>query len=408
MAGKVLKGGKDWRSIFRTICRTIYRVLLIVGVVSMILSYLSAYINPTKFIIPLFFGLYFIPILLLNVWLLLVAVIFRFKKSIALCILVLIPSFFFANRFYKLSFSKDEEEAAERRYVQDTSFSHSRSYFKILSYNVGGFSQNPDLAKDSIRHAIIDSINAVNADIVCLQEVSLRQGDSLLKLFPNYKNSAANFKNVSKRSRGLVILSKFKIINTGIISFKNSSNLSMFVDIDFGLDTMRLFNNHLESYALSFKSLITRLKTKDTTAQMAGEEIYNVHKKIGKTVQRRTLQVDSIARMISLSPYKTLICGDINETPISYAYTTFARDHMDTFKESGRGYGSSFRTFYPLIRIDYIFVPHWYNPVSHKTLKWIYSDHYPIVSIVDVPFSMSENPEEMPERLYREWRRSNT
>lgn len=403
MAGKVLKGGKDWRSIFRTICRTIYRVLLIVGVVSMILSYLSAYINPTKFIIPLFFGLYFIPILLLNVWLLLVAVIFRFKKSIALCILVLIPSFFFANRFYKFPFSSDEEELAEWSFQRDSG-GFWRNCIKIMSYNVGGFSQNPDLTKDSIRHAIIDSINAVNADIVCLQEVSLRQEDSLLKLFPHYNNLATNFKNVSKRSRGLVILSKFKIINTGIISFKNSSNLSMFIDIDCGRDTIRLFNNHLESYALSFKSLITRLKTKDTTAQMAGEEIYNVHKKIGKTVQRRTLQVDSIARMISLSPYKTVICGDINETPVSYAYTTFARDHKDTFKESGRGYGSSFRIFYPLIRIDYIFVSYPFTPRSHKTLKWVYSDHYPIVSIMDVLFEIATNPDEaiIPERDLRE------
>lgn len=398
MAKKISKSssGEKNRSIVRTICKFLYRVLLIVGVVSLILSYASAYINPTKFVIPLFFGLYFIPILFLNLLLLLIAIVSRLKKSIALCILALLPSLFFANRFYKFSLSSEEEENDKNSYAVQADRLSNRC-LKILSYNIGGFKQNADLSRDSIKNAIVENINRESPDIVCLQEVSLKQEDSLQEMFPLYDNVATNFKNISTRSSGLVILSKFKIINTGTITFKNSSNLSMYVDIDFGKDTIRLFNNHLESYALSFKSLITRLKTKDTTTQLAGEEIYNVHKKIGKTVQRRTQQVDSIARLVELSPYKTMICGDINETPVSYAYTTFAKEHIDTFKWTGRGYGSSFRILYPLIRIDYIFVPISFNPLTHRTLKWIYSDHYPITSIVSLPFTftITEKPNKL-------------
>ncbi len=354
------------------ILKVLFRVLLIIAALALILSYCSVYINPIKFIIPLFFGLYFIPILLLNILLLFIALIFR-SKAAWISIIALIPSLLFAERFYKI------------RGVKEQPFSTKQ--ISIFSYNIGSFEQAENSETVDVKAILIDSIRKYNADIVCIQEYALFDEDTLEHQFRNYKYFATHLNKRRKRSKrhtGLVLFSKYEIVNSGNISFKESSNCSMFADIVIGKDTIRIFNNHLESYSLSFKSLIQKLKTKDTTTQMAKEEIYNVHKKIGQTVLRRTLQLDSLSKLIFQSPYPTIICGDQNETPMSYAYTTLSRGHNDTFKEAGKGFSSTFRIFYPLLRIDYIFTPKSIEVNSHKTLRWPYSDHYPIIARITV------------------------
>ena len=50
----------------------VFRVVLFVAAGCLGLSYLSIYVNPSKFGLPLFFGLFYIPILAVNVVLLLV------------------------------------------------------------------------------------------------------------------------------------------------------------------------------------------------------------------------------------------------------------------------------------------------------------------------------------------------
>ena len=58
------------------------------------------------------------------------------------------------------------------------------------------------------------------------------------------------------------------------------------------------------------------------------------------------------------------------------------RGRKDTFKEAGNGFGASFATIWPMLRIDYILCPNLYKPVSHKTPKVNLSDHYPVVSTI--------------------------
>ena len=345
-----------------------FRLLAIFAAVALILSYCAVYINPTKFIIPLFFGLYFLPILFFNLLLLIVALVFK-SKSAWISLAVIIPAFFFTGRFFKF---KNKNADLPREDV-----------ITVMSYNVGSFHIG-GFPSDSLKDIVIEEIRKIKPDIICLQEISFAFTDTLERLFPFYEFHSHHYKNSSKRINGMTILSKYEILERGNIAFKSSYNLSMYSDIVIVEDTIRVFNNHLESYALSFKSLIKRLKTKDTTTQMATDEIYEVHKKIGKTVLRRTLQVDSLAKLIDSSPYPTMICGDQNETPMSYAYTTLASGHKDSFKEAGKGFGATFTIFYPLIRIDYIFAPPTSTVLSHKTLKWPHSDHYPIIAEISL------------------------
>ena len=56
---------------------------------------------------------------------------------------------------------------------------------------------------------------------------------------------------------------------------------------------------------------------------------------------------------IKKSPYPTIICGDFNDTPLSYTYQRLSEKKYDAFIKSGNGIGTTFIKI-PSLRIDYI------------------------------------------------------
>ena len=114
----------------------------------------------------------------------------------------------------------------------------------------------------------------------------------------------------------------------------------------------------------------------------------------GKSEKRRTLlirklaeasairapQADTIAHEITASPHPYIIvCGDFNDTPISYTHRTIAQDLDDAFTQSGRGLGISYNQNRFYFRIDNILTSknlRAYNCTVDRSIKE--SDHYPI------------------------------
>ena len=96
----------------------------------------------------------------------------------------------------------------------------------------------------------------------------------------------------------------------------------------------------------------------------------------------RATQTDSL--YLALGHHENtriVMCGDFNDTPISYTYQKLLKRLKNTFRESGIGVGRSFNEKGFFVRIDHIFVSH--DWTSHKTciLSQIkLSDHYPIVT----------------------------
>ena len=75
-----------------------FRAILTVAAAAMFLSYASVYINPSKFSFPLFFGLYFIPLLGINLLLLIIALLRR-SASAWITIVALLPSLLYLLPF---------------------------------------------------------------------------------------------------------------------------------------------------------------------------------------------------------------------------------------------------------------------------------------------------------------------
>ena len=73
-----------------------------------------------------------------------------------------------------------------------------------------------------------------------------------------------------------------------------------------------------------------------------------------------------------------IVCGDFNDTPISYCYKTIRGNMKDAFKESGLGFGISYHENKFLFRIDHIFYNNKIESYRAKVHKVTYSDHYPV------------------------------
>ena len=343
-----------------------FRMVLIVAGLCLLLSYVSSYIDPAKFSIPIFFGLYFIPILAINFLLLLIALLSR-SKSAWITIIALLPSLLFAERFVRLGGGKES----------------GASKIKLETYNVGLFRLSKDkMTYSQTMDSILSQIENCDADIVCLQEVYLNNRQVANSILPKYRwRSFHLISHKNGKQSGNIIFSRHRIAKGGVIKFKNSTNLSVYADIVIGDDTLRVYNNHLQSYAISPTSLLQKIRTKKTFSEEMGNEILSVHNKFRNTVIQRSHQVNKVLDNISKSPYPYIVCGDFNDIPMSYTYHRFSSGRKDTFKEAGRGFSASFSLLWPLFRIDYVFIPENFKGISHKTIRCKFSDHYPVIAV---------------------------
>ncbi|MBQ7772497.1 MAG: endonuclease/exonuclease/phosphatase family protein [Bacteroidales bacterium] len=391
-----------------------FRAILIVAAAAMFLSYISVYVNPSKFALPLFFGLYFIPILAINLFLLMLALLRR-SASAWITVAALLPALLYTDLFFKIGHNEKVGTEGIR--------------LKIESWNVGMFSSSEEgLGREECRHRIAAHLAETAPDIICMQEFFAEdklQADTIFSSWPHRHYHL--FKARNGKLFGNVILSKFPISGSGRISFPNSTNLSIFADVEHYGRTLRIYNNHLESYDVSFTALAHkfagrmrssslnlregslgtdrysgRQKTADNPAVQKASameeptgkihretlreeithDIVETHGKMKNTFIKRSQQVDRILEDINRSSTPAIICGDFNDTPMSYTYHTLAKNRKDTFEEAGRGFGGTFIPVWPLLRIDYILAPSDAGCSEHNILREPLSDHYPITATV--------------------------
>jgi endonuclease/exonuclease/phosphatase family metal-dependent hydrolase len=229
---------------------------------------------------------------------------------------------------------------------------------------------------------VAEFISNENPEIVCFQEFYIRDTSDIRKVFSSFPYIYFHFYNLKRGAKfGNLTLSKFPILSSGKITFKNSTNLCIFTDIEHFGKTIRIYNTHLESHSISFTALIKKM----SKSHKVSDDIIQVHDKMASTFKKRAMQVDAIAKHASESNFPAIICGDFNDTPMSYTYHNLTKERKDSFKESGKGFSSTYSHLWPLLRIDYILYPKDYWSLSHTTKRVSFSDHYPVISEIIIP-----------------------
>ena len=346
----------------------VIRAAGVVFSIALAVSYSTVAVSPQTSSIPLFFGLFYIPLLIITALLALLLVMAGSRIK-WLAIAAIAPSVFFIGDFYRLPGN------GETGNTQDHSIS-------ILSYNAGMFgSSSAGLSRKECAESISELIDRNGCEVACLQEVYLGKNENLHEIFKDYKYIHSHLFTLPSGNRfGNVTLSKYPFSGKGVISFDNSTNLSIYSDIAVNGEEIRIYNNHLESYNISFTSFIK----KSTDRHKMTDEIMYMGDKLNKSTIKRAEQVKTILEHAENAGKKVLLCGDFNDTPMSYTYSRLSKGMKDTFKEAGKGFGATYSYLWPLLRIDYLLVPKESEVLSHDIIRTGLSDHYPIISKLNI------------------------
>ena len=348
------------------------RVLMLIVAGLLILSYASIVVNPAKVWFISLIGIFFVPLSVLNLLLLLWA-LKRRSKSFMIPLLALLPAFFFVGRYVQV----DSEEDRIAR------MSHTGKTLKVVSYNVGRFAL--DEGEFSSRSDCADSVFAFileqDPDIICLQEFHISEADNirslLRKRMNDYKAEYYMFPT-SGGAFGNLTLSRIPVKNKGVIKFDESANLAIYTDYSLHGRDFRVYNCHFESYNISMSGLLRALTRKDSGV------FTETGSKMKRSITRRPKQVDQVFSDIEKCPLESFVCGDFNDNPMSYTYYRMTRGRKDAFVEAGDGFGATFASLWPVLRIDYVLFPERFKAVSHEIPRVPYSDHYPVITEIEL------------------------
>ena len=346
------------------------RVLMLIVAGLLVLSYLTIAVNPAKAWVVTLLGLLFIPLSFVN-FLLILWALKRRSKAVAIPLMAFLPALLFLGRYFQFGGNDD--------------ISHDGLPMKVVSYNVGAFSQYEKDASVEGRQQCADSVFAFllaqNADVICLQEFHVEDINKvkqyLRKHFKGYK--AEYFINHQNgHGSGNVTLSRFPVKDKGVITFEESANLALYTDYEVESRLFRVYNCHFQSYGISFNGMVRAISENDEEAVAA------TGRKVKKSILLRPKQVNQVFDHIESCPMDSFVCGDFNDNPMSYTYQRMIRDRKDSFREAGRGFGATFSLLWPMLRIDYVLFPDHCEGLSYQVPRLPFSDHYPVVTEISI------------------------
>lgn len=358
---------KRRRSAAMWIVDLVMTLLTVVAGVTTVLTYFVPYVNPARVWFFPVLGLaapaiYVASVILTLYW------IIRWRWVRAGVMLVIV-----AAGIFKVSLFWRPE--IRRSYAEEATY--ERGAFKVMTYNVRSFyGENGGSSVEDI----LRLIDAEDPDIICLQEFNARLAErceEFALLGEEYE--IAHFGRTqapdSVYGSTLAILSKYRLLRSNTVLTPSSS---VWADVMVGDDTVRVFNNHLRSTAINARDneFITSHRFLSDTARET--KIRSIVTRLRENSVLRAAQVDSIAQVVSATRTRRIVCGDFNDTPMSYVYRTMARGLRDAFSECGSGYAHTFRGFYNMLRIDYV-LSGGFEPLSYEVLPVDYSDHHPVV-----------------------------
>jgi len=337
-------------------------------------AYLSLVVSPSFFYPLAFLGLGFLIIIFINLLFVLYWIIL-FKLHALLSFTTILIGLFLLPRLLQLKSSKTEI----------TSKTTGDSLVKVMSYNVRLFDLYNWTNNKKTRDRLFQFIKNQETDIANFQEFYSDDSNEFINVDSLKKKLGFTFSHVyytttlrNKNHWGIATLSKFPIIGKGNIKFNTKGNNScIYSDIVKDKDTVRFYNIHLQSIHFKnedYKFIDSLNNNRDV------DEVKGTRKILGKLKRafvKRSIQVDLVIEHIKKSPYKVVVCGDFNDTPISYTYQNFSENLDDAFIQSGVGFGSTNNEILPK-RIDYVFHSRQIQSYSFKTIKSNLSDHYPL------------------------------
>jgi endonuclease/exonuclease/phosphatase family metal-dependent hydrolase len=357
----------DWLK--RTINKSLFGINVFFSGL-LLLSYLAAYVPPSTFYYLAILALGYPYLLLINIlfagwWL------YRRKRYFYLSLVCMVIGYSYFLNFFAFNFVGAHAEGDRQ--------------LKVMSYNVryfdAPFYQKKQIDQlDKAHQSILNIIKEQGVDIFCGQEFS---GKTMAYNKRSEKELAHKMGlkyHYQAGGSSLAIFSKYPILKKGAIAFKGTYNGAIFADIKIEDEILRVYCFHLQSVRLSGdEKQVLKQENITTLNQNETQEKYKkINGKLKNAFLLREQQVKFIHNHITNSPYPVIVCGDMNDTPSSYAYHCLSDGMKDAFSIKGAGWGSTYAGSIPFLRIDYAFVSPDLSLQAFQVIDHTTSDHYPI------------------------------
>lgn len=341
---------------------SVYTLLLInlVAVFALGIASISVFLSPEKLWFAALFGMAYPYLLVINLVFMVLWIIIK-PVFILFSLLVILAGYSHIGNYLQLSGRQTEEKGV-----------------RIISYNVKYFMGNSEFPNKENADHILNFLRQNNADIICLQEVRLNKR----QIFDISNHKLSNISHMqlahSSNAGGQLTLTRFPILYMGEIRFKNSGNMIIFTDILMNTDTVRVYNCHLQSYRLQKTEINTIDSMYFENHLGTKQKLWNLSIKFRDALIKRAEQAATLREHLNQCPYPVIVCGDFNDTPVSFAYHTVRGDLKDSFSESGKGTANTYNGKLPSFRIDYILYSPKFSSYNFEVSTLNHSDHYPI------------------------------
>ncbi|MBO4906829.1 MAG: endonuclease/exonuclease/phosphatase family protein [Bacteroidaceae bacterium] len=249
---------------------------------------------------------------------------------------------------------------------------------KVLSFNSKAFGGN-DANRDDGHNSVVEYLLNSNADIICLQESTIPSSKKEALIQQMEDNDYYSYDAVQQ-----FVFTRLPILSSDTLQIPTRTNGGQKLLLDYNGDTILLINIHFESNHLSAE-LKNQYKDalRSAEADTLRKELKPMVGMLKTAAPYRAQQTDIVEEIIEeWLPRPVIVCGDFNDTPVSYTLRVLTQHLDNAYEQSGFGLGFTFHERGFPVRIDHIlYSPSYFRSAASRIDHDMdYSDHYPIIT----------------------------
>jgi endonuclease/exonuclease/phosphatase family metal-dependent hydrolase len=360
-----------------TIFKKIVLTVGILGSVLYLITCLTPYINPEHGYFFTFAGLLFpIGLIIMVAWCLISFLLFR--KYSWIFFLILLAGY--KNISVVFGFQPGNN------FVQ----TKSKKSIRVLSWNVNNFLSGQKMDPVKVNQ-MLDFIKSADADILCFQDYSSvpsKQAGASTENIKLITGLAYSFFSEADKNYGVIIFSRWPFLQQTSIPFSNINSLESLqcADIQTPNQVLRVYNTHLSSMSIHVELMdnnnFQRLKfvKYDKAILMKKDKL----SRMAYFDKLHTKQAALIKKSLDSCHQPFIYTADMNAVPSSYVYHHIRSGLNDAFLEKGWGFGRTYDSLSPTLRIDVVLTSKSIKTVQYHSPRLHLSDHLPIITDIQI------------------------